>query len=76
MNTKAQMLRALIREEVKRQLNSKPVNEGFFSAISNALKSLLGKQKQEAKKITQQTGKRIVGMDFDGYYIDENGNRV
>ena len=76
MNTKSQLLKTLIREEIRKQLNSRPVNEGFFSAISGALKSLLGKQKKQAQQVTQQTGKRIVGMDFDGYYIDEDGNRV
>lgn len=76
MDTKSQLLKNLIREEVRKQLKAQTVNEGLFSAISSALKALLGKQKKEAQKMTQQTGKRIVGMDFDGYYIDEDGNRV
>lgn len=43
--------------------------------VLDALKNLLQKKKQEAPKSTS-TGKKIVGMDFDGYYIDEDGNRV
>jgi len=69
-------LRSVIREEVRAALgkSKKPkakINEGIFDSI----KGLLGQAKAKVPPKTQE-GKRIVGMDFDGYFIDEDGNRI
>ena len=55
-------LKKLLREEIKKTIQT----EGFLD--------FLKKKKKEAPK--PPAGKKIIGMDFDGYYIDEDGNRV
>lgn len=76
----------LVREEIKKavkEASTKPTTKVLENkkkptqkeGILDALKGMLQKKKQEAPK-KSNAGKKIVGMDFDGYYIDEDGNRV
>lgn len=70
-----QEFRKLIREEALKAINENNSRSIQKEGIFDALKNLLQKKKKEAPKSSPK-GKRIVGMDFDGYYIDEDGNRV
>ena len=67
----AENIESMVNEALAKFRKQKNTNEGIIDSI----KGLLGKAKKEAPP-KSESGKKIVGMDFDGYYIDEDGNRV
>ena len=68
-------LRSLIREEIQKVMKSERKKNTLNENIFMDLKNLFAKAKPKVPEKTEK-GKRIVGMDFDGYFIDEDGNRI
>jgi len=69
-------LRNIIREELQKVLKQdKTPKLRLSEGLLDTIKGWLGKAKKEAPQ-KSPAGKKIIGMDFDGYYIDEDGNRV